>query len=141
MAGIALSADLQLDEDEVDIAFVRASGPGGQNVNKVATAVQLRFHLGRSRSLSAGAKERLAKLAGERLTQDGVLLIFAQRYRTQKQNREDAIARLKDLVLRALEPPVLRRPTRPTRASKERRIAGKLSRSRTKALRGPAAYD
>ncbi|SNB68173.1 ribosome-associated protein [Arboricoccus pini] len=141
MAGISVSADLQLDEDDVDIVFVRASGPGGQNVNKVASAVQLRFHVGRSQALNAGAKERLAKLAGDRLTQSGVILIFAQRHRTQKQNRDDAISRLKDLVLQALEPPIVRRATRPTRASKERRIAGKTSRSRTKALRSTTNYD
>src|ERR1700687_1091580 len=135
-AMIPIGDDLALDERELEESFIRASGPGGQNVNKVASAVQLRFDLRHSRSLPEPVRMRLARLAGRRVSQDGVLVITAQRYRSQERNRADALARLVALIRRAAEPPRPRRPTRPSAASRERRLAGKARRARLKAQRG-----
>jgi ribosome-associated protein len=132
---IPINCYLFLDDSEIEESFVRASGPGGQNVNKVSSAVQLRFDLSGSRSLPQEVRERLARLAGRRLTRDGVILIIAQRYRTQERNRQDALDRLVALVRRAAEPPVPRRPTKPSRAAKERRLQAKAKRSAIKELR------
>jgi ribosome-associated protein len=132
---IRITSRLAIDEREVDESFVRASGPGGQNVNKLSTAVQLRFDVRGSPSLPADVKARLERLAGARLTRDGVLVIIAQRHRTQARNREDALERFIDLVRRAAIAPRPRRPTKPTKASRERRIEGKKRRAGIKHLR------
>lgn len=116
---------LTLDEGELQETFVRASGPGGQNVNKVASAVQLRFDIRRSASLPHAVRERLLRLAASRITDEGVLVIEARRFRTQEQNRQDARERLAALIRKAAETPKARRPTRPTRATQARRIERK----------------
>jgi ribosome-associated protein len=123
---------------EVQWEFYRAQGPGGQNVNKVSTAVRLRFDLRKSRVLPQGVKERLARLAGRRLTDAGVLLIEAQAFRTQERNRQEAIARLMDMIWRAEETPRARRATKPTAGSRERRLDAKARRGTVKKRRGPA---
>jgi ribosome-associated protein len=132
---IRITSRLAIDEREVGESFVRASGPGGQNVNKLSTAVQLRFDVRGSRSLPGDVKARLERLAGGRLTRDGVLVIAAQRHRTQARNRQDALDRLVDLIRRAAVPPAPRRPTKPTAASRERRIESKKRRAGVKHLR------
>jgi ribosome-associated protein len=132
---IEITPLLSLDEDEVKFDFIRASGPGGQNVNKVSTAVQLRFNLKNSASLPEDVRQRLIRLAGKRLSEDGVLLIEARRFRTQAQNRQDALDRLAALIRRAAAKPKLRRPTRPSLASKRRRLESKRRRSEIKKLR------
>lgn len=129
---IPITPEIVLDEREVEESFVRASGPGGQNVNKLATAVQLRFDLRRSPSLPEAVRARLARLAGRRLTDEGVLVITARRHRTQEQNRRDALARLVELIRRAAVPPTPRRPTRPTAASRQRRLEAKRRRAALK---------
>jgi ribosome-associated protein len=133
--GLPLTATLSLDPSEIEIAFIRASGPGGQNVNKVSTAAQLRFDLRGSPSLPEGLKTRAARAAGSRLTTEGVIVITADRFRTQALNRDDAIARLTELLRDAAVPPKPRRATRPTLASKQRRLEGKKQRSGVKSLR------
>lgn len=138
---IAVTPNISLDESELDEEFIRASGPGGQNVNKVATAVQLRFDVRRSSSLPDDVRERLMKIAGKRVNADGVLLIEASRFRTQEQNRADARARLIALIRQAAIPPKKRRKTKPSRAAKEKRIAGKKHRGQVKALRGNVPPD
>jgi ribosome-associated protein len=129
---IEITPDICLFESEVEVSFVRSAGPGGQNVNKVATAVQLRFDVAQSPSLPEDVRERLRKLAGRRLTTEGVLVIEARRYRTQAQNREDALERLVALIRKAVAAPVPRRPTRRTLASRESRLADKRRRSEVK---------
>jgi ribosome-associated protein len=132
---IQVTDTIALGEDELQESFIRASGPGGQNVNKLSTAVQLRFDVRRSRSLPNDVALRLMRLAGQRLTKDGVLVITAQRHRTQERNRDDARERLVALIREAAVPPVPRRPTRPTAASRRKRIEGKKLRSGVKRLR------
>jgi ribosome-associated protein len=132
---IHVTSSISIDERELEERFIRASGPGGQNVNKLSTAVQLRFDVRRSPSLPAGVRARLERLAGQRLTRDGVLVITAQRHRTQERNRQDALDRLIELIRRAAVPPVPRRPTRPTAGSRERRLQSKKQRSNIKGLR------
>jgi ribosome-associated protein len=132
---ITVTGHISIDEREIDESFVRASGPGGQNVNKVSTAVQLRFDVRHSPSLPDDVRGRLERLAGSRLTNDGVLVIIAQRHRTQARNRDDAFDRLIDLIRQAAVRPIKRRPTRPTRASRERRIEGKKRRAGIKHMR------
>ena len=135
---IRITPGISLDEREIEESFIRASGPGGQNVNKLATAVQLRFDVRRSPSLPEDVRDRLARLAGRRVTNDGVLVITAQRHRTQERNRQDALDRLAELIRRAATPPTPRRPTKPTAASRRRRLDAKTRRSATKRLRtGP----
>lgn len=131
---IEITPSVQIDERELQIDFVRASGPGGQNVNKVSTAVQLRFDLNAS-SLPGEVKARLTRLAGNRITSDEILLIEARRFRTQEQNREDAIQRFVELVRKALMPPKPRKRTKPTAASKAKRLKEKKARGDIKRLR------
>jgi ribosome-associated protein len=130
-----ISPQIVIDERELDEQFVRASGPGGQNVNKVSTAVQLRFNVAASAALVPGVRERLLKLAGNRATTAGEIVIVAQRFRTQVQNRADARTRLAALILKAWLPPKLRRPTKPTAGSKRRRLESKQRLAKIKRLR------
>jgi ribosome-associated protein len=132
---IAITADVSLDEREIFETFIRASGPGGQNVNKVASAAQLRFDARGSPSLPAAVRARLERLAGSRMTQDGVLVITARRFRSQERNRDDARERLVALIRRAAEPPKPRRKTRPSSASREERLAAKSRRAVVKRQR------
>ena len=131
-----ISEQVAIPDEELEWKFIRSSGPGGQNVNKVASAVQLRFLLPRNTSISAPAKHRLRRMAGQRLVDDGTILISARDERSQEQNRRAALERLADLVRAALIEPKIRKKTRPTRASKERRIESKKRRSSIKRERG-----
>jgi ribosome-associated protein len=132
---IRVTHTISIDDDEVDEQFVRASGPGGQNVNKLSSAVQLRFDVRHSPNLPGDVRARLERLAGRRLTREGVLIISAQRHRTQERNREDARERLIELIRRAAIAPIPRRATRPTAGSRERRLQSKKHRSSIKGLR------
>jgi ribosome-associated protein len=126
---LEIAPDLAIDDSELDISFIQAGGPGGQNVNKVATAAQLRFDARQSLSLSNEIKARLQDLAGSRLTRDGVIVITARQHRTQERNRQDAVARLLDLIRRASVRPVRRRATKPSAGERERRLEAKTHRA------------
>ena len=132
---IRVTHTISIDDDELDEQFVRASGPGGQNVNKLSSAVQLRFDVRHSPNLPGDVRARLERLAGRRLTREGVLIISAQRHRTQERNRQDARERLIELIRRAAIAPIPRRATRPTAGSRERRLQSKKHRSSIKGLR------
>lgn len=138
---IEITPNLKIDESEIRLDFIRASGPGGQNVNKVASSVQLRFDVRNSTSLDPEVKERLIKLAGSRMTDDGLLIIEAKRYRTQEQNRFDAIQRLIALIQKALEKPKVRRATRPSLTAMAARVGDKKKRGEIKRTRRLVAKD
>lgn len=138
---IRITPAIAIDEAELHFDFVRSSGPGGQNVNKVSTAVQLRFDVARSPSLPGDVRRRLARVAGRRMTADGVLVITARRHRSQQKNREDAVNRLVSLLKQAAVVPKTRRKTKPTRQSKERRLEEKRRKSRVKRTREPVRPD
>jgi ribosome-associated protein len=132
---LRITNHISIDEREIEEDFVRSSGPGGQNVNKLNTAVQLRFDVRHSPSLPRDVSVRLERLAGQRLTKDGVLVLIAQRHRTQERNRQDALDRLVELIQRAAVAPIPRRATKPTKASRKRRLDAKKRRGTIKGLR------
>jgi ribosome-associated protein len=136
---LTVTPAIVIDDSEIELAFVHASGPGGQHVNKAATAVQLRFNAAGSPSLPDGVRERLVRLAGRRMTSDGMLVIDARRFRSQDRNRQDAFERLAELVRKAAVPPRPRRTTRPSQNAKQRRLEQKQQRGRVKRMRGRVA--
>jgi ribosome-associated protein len=138
---IRITDSIAIDENEIQQDFVRASGPGGQHVNKAATAVQLRFDVAHSPSLPDAVRKRLSRLAGKRMTDDGVLIIEAKRFRTQERNRQDAVERLVKLIQKAAQSPKTRRNTRPSRAARERRLREKRRRSQIKRSRQSPSSD
>ena len=138
---VEITPQTYIDENELDFSFIRADGPGGQNVNKVATAVQLRFDVLHSNSLSEEVKSRLSKLAGKRMTQDGILIIEARRFRTQERNREDALTRFYALIEKALEKPKSRKKTKPTKTSQEERLKEKKRRGEIKRTRAKQSFE
>ena len=138
---IRVTDTISIDEAELEESFVRSSGPGGQNVNKLSTAVQLRFDVRHSPSLPNDVAIRLMRLAGKRLTKDGVLVLIAQNHRTQERNRAEALERLIDLIREAAVRPVPRRATKPTKASRRERLEGKKRRSGVKNLRGKVSFE
>ena len=138
---IRIDNRIELDENELEFSFIRASGPGGQNVNKVSSAVRLRFDVRHSPSLPDDVRSRLIRLAGRRVTEQGELIVTAQNHRSQERNRQEALDKLIDLIKRAAVPPVPRRPTRPTAASRKRRLEGKIRRGTVKRLRGKGSAD
>jgi len=138
---LAIGTDVVIPDRDLSLAFVRSSGPGGQNVNKLATAVQLRFDLAGTAALDESAKRRARALAGRRLTDDGAILIVARNHRTQERNRAEALERLSELIARALIEPRHRVPTRPTRAARERRLSGKSRTGARKQLRSRVHWE
>ena len=138
---LQITPSLQIDERELQLEYIRASGPGGQNVNKVATAVQLRFDIVNSPALASDIKGRLIRLAGKRVNADGVLLIEARRFRTQEANREDAIQRLVEMIRKVLVPPKPRKKTKPTVASREKRLQEKKRKGEVKKIRLNKSYE
>jgi ribosome-associated protein len=138
---LIINERLTVPDADLTFSAIRSPGPGGQNVNKVATAVQLRFDLEHSQALDGAVKQRIRARAGHRLNDDGTLLFVARAHRSQERNRADALERLRDLVLACLEPPRPRKATRPTKASRERRLVGKAHQQRRKVLRGRVRGD